>query len=142
MIHIWTDGSADVRTRFGGAAAVLQYRPRAGRAYEREIAESYRDTTNNRMELQAVILGLNVLRRRDLPVTIHSDSMYVIGGCTTWHVAWRERRWKGVANRDLWEALLSLLPGLDIYYEHVRGHTGEAGNERCHALAYAAMRSA
>lgn len=143
MITIYTDGSAHPDGR-GGAAAVLSYRGR-----RREVVASYSATTNQRMELTALLLGLETLNplAKAMQIIVVSDSMYLIGGMTAWVENWKANGWrnasrKPVANQDLWKRLDAAADGLAITYEHVRGHTGELGNEEVHRLAEEAMRSA
>ena len=100
------------------------------------------DTTNNRMEMQAVIEGL-----RHVPegshATIYTDSQYVQKGVEEWLQGWKKRNWKtssgsAVKNQDLWQTLDTLLQGRTLVWRWVRGHAGDAGNERAHHLAYSA----
>ena len=110
---------------------------------ERELSDGEPQTTNNRMELCAVIHGLRALKRR-CRVTISTDSEYVMLGFTKGRLErWKERGWmtsqrKRVANRDLWEQLEAEVAKHEVSSDWVRGHTGHAYNERCHRLAVAA----
>lgn len=102
------------------------------------------DTTNQRMELLAVIEGLKALKR-PCRVTVYSDSAYLINGLEQkWYVNWRKNGWKNskgeaVKNRDLWEQLLTEVERHQIYLQKVKGHSGHVYNERCDALARAAV---
>ena len=109
----------------------------------RELSGAEADTTNNRMELTAVIRALEALKRRAV-VTVHTDSEYVRRGITEWLPNWKARDWKTtdrkpVKNRDLWERLDELAAGHDIDWRWVKGHSGVPGNERVDALATAAI---
>lgn len=141
MITIYTDGSSHPDGR-GGAAAVLTYGRR-----RKVVFGSWSATTNQRMELQAAILGLQCLSRRDLPIRVVSDSEYVVKGMSDWVTSWEARYWKNssgkpVANQDLWQKLIRAADGLNVEWVHVRGHTGEPGNEEVHRIAEEAMRAA
>lgn len=110
-------------------------------------------TTNNQMELTAVIRALDRIRDLPLPVAIHTDSVYVIRGITQWVWGWRNKNWKtaegsDVANQELWKRLIALVAqrksqGSSIDWRYVRGHSGIPGNERCDeiAVAYSQRRS-
>jgi ribonuclease HI len=133
-VHIHTDGACKGNPGPGGWGAVLQFGDE-----EREIFGGERETTNNRMELTAVIEALTVLKRR-CPVVLHTDSQYVQKGITEWIHGWKARGWKTaskepVRNVDLWRRLDELASGHDIEWKWVRGHAGHAGNERADALA-------
>jgi len=135
---IYTDGACRGNPGPGGWAAVL-----SGGADEQVLSGAETETTNNRMELSAVIMAL-----RELPpgavAVLHTDSEYVIKGITEWLPAWKARGWKTAArkpvkNQDLWEALEQARQGRRIDWRWVRGHTGNPGNERVDRLANAAI---
>jgi len=118
----------------GGWGALL----RQG-AHEKELSGGEPDTTNNRMELMAVIQALKALKRT-CRVVIHTDSQYVQKGMTEWLSGWKQRGWrtaarKPVKNSDLWQELDVLVQEHDVSWRWVRGHTGDPGNERADALA-------
>jgi ribonuclease HI len=145
-VDLWTDGACSGNPGPGGWAAILVARRADGStAKQLELAGAHPATTNNRMELQAVIEGLRALQR-PATVTVHIDSSYVMDAITKrWHVAWQARGWRTAAkqpvkNRDLWEALLGELERHDVAWEKVRGHAGVELNERCDELAVAAGR--
>jgi ribonuclease HI len=96
-------------------------------------------TTNNRMELMAVVDALRSLgastHSRSTPIVIRSDSQYVVKGMNEWITGWRRRNWVSVKNRDLWEALSNAQEGLVVSYVWVRGHCGDMGNEHADVLA-------
>jgi ribonuclease HI len=133
-VVIYTDGACKGNPGPGGWGALLI----AGKA-EREIFGGAKDTTNNRMELTAVIQALQALTRR-CSVTVYTDSEYVRQGITTWIHNWRKRGWltadkKPVKNVDLWKKLDELAAGHVVDWRWVKGHAGDPGNERADALA-------
>lgn len=147
-VELWTDGACSGNPGPGGWAAILiARRPDGAIAREVELSGGARATTNNRMELQAVISGLQALERPSR-LTVHIDSSYVMDAIVKrWHVGWVARGWKTAAkqpvrNQDLWETLLELVARHAISWQKVKGHAGVELNERCDALAVAACRSA
>jgi ribonuclease HI len=146
--ELWTDGACSGNPGPGGWAAILVARdPRGAVVKERELSGGDPATTNNRMELQAVISGLRALRAGST-VTVHIDSSYVMDAIVKrWYVGWKARGWKTAAktpvkNQELWEELLSELEGHTVAWKKVRGHNGVELNERCDELAVAACRVA
>jgi ribonuclease HI len=134
VVEIWTDGACKGNPGPGGWGAWLRYGAR-----EKELFGGARDTTNNRMELQAVIEALASLKRR-CRVVVHTDSQYVKGGITEWLPNWVRRGWrtadnKPVKNADLWRRLAELAALHDVEWKWVRGHAGIEGNERADELA-------
>ncbi len=133
-VVIYTDGACKGNPGPGGWGALLQYDGK-----EREIFGGDSATTNNRMELTAVIRALESLRRR-CAVVIYTDSQYVKNGIQTWIHGWKKNGWKTsdrkpVKNEDLWRELDALVPLHDIEWHWVRGHNDTPGNERADALA-------
>lgn len=133
-----TDGACRGNPGPGGWAAVLAYRDR-----EKELYGYEPDTTNNRMELMAVISGLEALRR-PCDVRVITDSQYVMKGVTEWMDAWKRRGWrtadrKPVRNVDLWQRLDEALARHRVEWQWVRGHAGHDGNERADVLANRAI---
>lgn len=133
-VVIHTDGACRGNPGPGGWGAVLEHKSR-----ERELYGYEPETTNNRMELMAVIQALETLKR-PCRVRAITDSQYVMKGVTEWMPGWKKRGWrtasrKPVANRDLWERLDAAIQRHEIEWEWVRGHTGQAGNERADQLA-------
>ena len=131
----------------GGWAAILVARgPDGSVVKELELSGGAPATTNNRMELQAVIEGLRALRRPSV-VTVHIDSSYVMDAIAKrWYEGWVARGWRTAAkqpvkNRELWEALLALLELHTVTWTKVKGHAGVELNERCDQLAVAACRA-
>jgi ribonuclease HI len=137
-IEIYTDGACRGNPGPGGWAATLQLG-----AHFRELSGAEPATTNNRMELTAVIEALAALKRESA-VRLYTDSEYVRRGITEWLKAWKARDWrtadkKPVKNRDLWERLDILAARHDIEWHWVKGHSGVPGNERVDRLANAAL---
>ena len=134
VVRIYTDGACKGNPGPGGWGALLET---GGR--ERELFGGEPHTTNNRMELTAVIQALSALRRR-CQVQLHTDSRYVQQGITEWIHNWKKRGWrtadkKPVKNGDLWLALDDVAQQHDIEWLWVKGHAGHNGNERADALA-------
>jgi ribonuclease HI len=137
-VAIWTDGACSGNPGPGGWGAILVY---GGK--EKELSGGEAETTNNRMELQAAIAALNALTR-PCTVDLHTDSQYVKGGVTGWMHGWKKNGWrtadkKPVKNQDLWQALDAALQSHTIAWHWVKGHAGDAMNERADALARAGM---
>lgn len=138
-VELFTDGACSGNPGPGAWAFVLRH-PASGKSIERAGAEL--ETTNNRMELMAVIEGLSALQERSI-VELTSDSKYVLDGLESWLDNWIRRGWmtagkKPVKNRDLWERLSELRDEHELRFHWIRGHAGHAENERCDALAVAA----
>jgi ribonuclease HI len=134
IIHIYTDGACKGNPGPGGWGAVLEYD-----GTEREMYGGEPSTTNNRMELTAVIEALAALKR-PCRVILHTDSQYVQKGITEWINGWKARGWKTAAkepvkNVDLWKKLDEVIRTHDIDWIWVKGHAGDVGNERADALA-------
>ena len=134
MIVIFTDGACSGNPGPGGWGAVLRHGE-----HEREIWGGEPQTTNNRMELQAAIEALNALKG-GCQVRLHPDSTYVQQGISSWLPNWRRRNWrtaagKPVKNVDLWQALEAACAAHEVEWLWVRGHAGDAGNERADELA-------
>ena len=136
-VDIYTDGACRGNPGRGGWGAILVYG-----SIEKELSGGERETTNNRMELTAVISALQALRE-PCEVTLTSDSKYVIDAITKgWAVSWRAKGWRKAdkspaLNVDLWDVLLALLEKHKVEFVWVHGHTGHPYNERCDALATA-----
>jgi ribonuclease HI len=133
-VEIFTDGACKGNPGPGGWGALLRYG-----ATEKEIWGGEPATTNNRMELTAVIRALEALTRRST-VKLHTDSQYVQKGISEWIIGWKKRGWKTadkkpVKNDDLWRQLDVLAAGHDIEWLWVKGHAGHDGNERADELA-------
>jgi ribonuclease HI len=133
-IEIFTDGACKGNPGPGGWGALLCWN-----GHEKELFGGEGQTTNNRMELQAVIEALSSLKRRS-NVRVYTDSQYVQQGISSWIHNWKKRGWKTadkkpVKNEDLWRRLDALAAEHNIEWKWVRGHAGHEGNERADALA-------
>ena len=140
-VILYTDGACSGNPGPGGWAAILVH---PGTGTRKKISGGQRDTTNNRMELQAAIEGLRLLKPdRRWRVHLVSDSEYVLNGLTQWITGWIAKGWRRgkepVKNVDLWKALYELSQQNDMTYEHVRGHRGHPENEECDRMAVAAI---
>lgn len=141
-VQLFSDGACSGNPGPGGWAFILRH-PASGKEMERSGAEP--ETTNNRMELTAVIRGLEALKRRST-VEVVTDSEYVGKGFSQWMPKWKANGWrrregsqlKPVKNEDLWRRLDELIARHAVRFTHVRGHQGHPENERCDALAVAA----
>jgi ribonuclease HI len=130
-IVIYTDGAARGNPGPGGLGVVMRYG-----AHRKEIAEGYRLTTNNRMELLAVIRALESLKRGDLKVKIYTDSRYVSEAVNRgWIFQWESRRFRKKKNADLWQRFLELYRRYPVNISWVKGHATIEENERCDRLA-------
>ena len=133
-VDIFTDGACKGNPGPGGWAALL----RMGK-HEKELVGAEADTTNNRMEMSAVLHGLNALIE-PCEVTVHSDSKYVIDGMTKWIHGWKKRGWvnaskKPVRNADIWHDLIEAARPHRVTWQWVKGHAGHPENERVDRLA-------
>ncbi|MCH8620772.1 ribonuclease HI [Undibacterium sp. TS12] len=133
-VEIYTDGACKGNPGVGGWGALLV----AGNK-EKELFGGEKETTNNRMELMAVIQALGALKR-PCQITLHTDSQYVLKGITEWITGWKAKGWKTaskapVKNVDLWQQLDEARNVHEIDWRWVRGHTGHPGNERADQLA-------
>lgn len=134
MIEIFTDGASSGNPGPGGYGAIL----RAGKYYK-ELSEGFRKTTNNRMELMAVIAGLEALKKPGHQVTIYSDSKYVIDSVEKkWLWGWMKKGFAGKKNKDLWLRFLKAYQLHEVKFVWVKGHAGHPENERCDVLAVTA----
>ncbi|MAF30896.1 MAG: ribonuclease HI [Magnetococcales bacterium] len=131
-VTLFTDGACSGNPGPGGWGAILSYK-----GQEKELFGSDAETTNNRMELMAVIEGLRALNR-PVDVTIYTDSKYVLEGATKWMAGWKAKGWNkkgGLKNADLWQLLDLELAKHSVTWQWVKGHSGHPGNERADALA-------
>ena len=133
-IEIFTDGSARGNPGPGGYGVLLRFNDQL-----KELNGGFRRTTNNRMELLALIIGLESLKTNKLPVRVYSDSKYVIDAITKkWVHGWVKKGFKGKKNKDLWLRYLNLEKQFHLEFVWVKGHNGHPENERCDVLAVAA----
>ena len=138
QVSIWTDGACSGNPGPGGWGALLRFGD-----VERELYDGEPETTNNRMELQAAIAGLNALKE-PCKVDLYTDSQYVKGGMTGWIHGWKKNGWKTsakkpVKNVDLWQALDDAVQRHNISWHWVKGHAGQEENERADELARQGM---
>lgn len=134
QVTVYTDGSARGNPGPGGYGALLV----AGK-HRKELSQGYRATTNNRMELLAVIVALESLKMDGLHVTIFTDSKYVCDAIEKkWLVNWQRIGFKGKKNADLWQRFLRIYPKHQVKMRWIKGHAGHPENERCDQLATAA----
>lgn len=134
MIYLYTDGAAKGNPGPGGYGVVLIFKQ-----HRKEMAEGFRLTTNNRMELLAVITGLEALKGEGFEVTVVSDSKYVVDSVAKgWIHGWVRKGWKDVKNVDLWKRFLLVYKKHKVTFQWVKGHAGHPENERCDELAVAA----
>lgn len=141
ILEIYTDGACSGNPGAGGWGAILRYG-----GIEKELSGAVAETTNNRMELTAVIEALKALRR-DCEIVIHTDSRYVMDGVQEWLPNWKKNNWRTsnkksvVKNIDLWQELDQLLSKHKIRWIWVKGHNGHPENERVDKLARDAVKS-
>ena len=134
-VKIYTDGACSGNPGPGGYGVILQYGDK-----RKELSKGYRNTTNNRMELMAIIAGLSALKE-PCEVDLYTDSQYIVNTVTKgWAERWKKNGWKRnkkekAKNPDLWEKILDLLKIHNVSFHWVRGHAGHAENERCDQLA-------
>ncbi|MBU6419864.1 MAG: ribonuclease HI [Proteobacteria bacterium] len=137
IVEIWTDGGCKPNPGPGGWAAILKFKGNV-----RELSGGDGDTTNNRMELTAAAEALTALKR-PCAVKLHTDSEYLKNGITRWHQGWVRKNWRSstgdpVKNMDLWKLILEAAKPHQIEWLWVKGHSGDAMNDRADELATAA----
>ncbi len=134
MITMYTDGASSGNPGPGGYGTVLLYKQ-----FKKELSEGYRKTTNNRMELLAVIKGLEALKGTGHQVTVYSDSKYVVDAVEKgWLWGWEKKSFKDKKNPDLWRRFIILYRKHKVRFKWVKGHDGNPMNELCDQLAVAA----
>lgn len=138
IITIYTDGACSGNPGPGGWGALLMWN-----GHEKELSGGEEETTNNRMEMMAVIRALEALKGPS-KVALYTDSKYVMQGVTEWMDGWKAKGWKTVSkkpvkNVDLWQAIDEALQQHDVEWHWVKGHAGIEGNERADALAVAGI---
>ena len=130
-IEIFTDGAAKGNPGPGGYGAILRFKGK-----EKELSQGYRKTTNNRMELLAVIVALEAINTTKHKITVYSDSKYVVDAIEKgWLFGWEKKNFKKKKNIDLWKRYLPLHRKFNPSYVWVKGHAGHSENERCDQLA-------
>ncbi|HQW68349.1 MAG TPA: ribonuclease HI [Flavobacterium sp.] len=133
QIHIYTDGAAKGNPGNGGYGVVIEM---VGTAYKKEFYEGFRHTTNNRMELLAVIVGLEKLKQPNMKVLVISDSKYVVDSVEKkWVFGWEKKNFVGKKNPDLWMRFLKVYRKHQVDLKWIKGHNNHPQNERCDELA-------
>ena len=137
-INIYTDGSSIGNPGPGGYGVIMEWE---GKQYIKEFSDGYRLTTNNRMELMAVIVALEKLKKQSMEVTIYSDSKYVIDSVQKkWVFNWEKKGFKDKKNPDLWKRYLNIHRKHQVNFQWVKGHNAHPQNERCDQLAVKAAK--
>ena len=137
-INIYTDGSSIGNPGPGGYGVIMEWE---GKQYIKEFSDGYRLTTNNRMELMAVIVALEKLKKQSMEVTIYSDSKYVIDSVQKkWVFNWEKKAFKDKKNPDLWKRYLNIHRKHQVNFQWVKGHSAHPQNERCDKLAVKAAK--
>ncbi len=134
MIELFTDGASSGNPGPGGYGTILRSGP-----YYKELSAGFRKTTNNRMELLAVIVGLEALKKPGMEVLVYSDSKYVVDAVEKkWVFGWLQKGFAGKKNKDLWLRFLQVYKLHKVKFKWIKGHAGHPENERCDRLAVAA----
>ncbi|WP_207423440.1 ribonuclease HI [Desertivirga brevis] len=134
MIELFTDGASRGNPGPGGYGAILRSGP-----HYKELSAGYRLTTNNRMELLAVIAGLEAIKKQGQDVLVYSDSKYVVEAVEKkWVFGWLNKGFAGKKNKDLWLRFLQVYKLHNVKFRWIKGHAGHPENERCDRLAVAA----
>lgn len=132
-VHIYTDGAAKGNPGNGGYGVVMEW---VGKPYKKEFYEGFRLTTNNRMELLAVIVGLEKLKVQGTKVLVISDSKYVVDSVEKkWVFGWEKKGFSGKKNPDLWMRFLKIYRRHQVDFKWIKGHNNHPQNERCDELA-------
>ena len=138
MISIYTDGASLGNPGPGGYGTILVYQ-----TYRKELSEGFQYTTNNRMELLAVIVGLETLKKEGQQVVVYSDSKYVVDAVEKgWLRAWLKKNFKDKKNEDLWRRFWKVYQRHQVMLRWIKGHAGHPENERCDQLAVQSARNA
>ena len=133
QVHIYTDGAAKGNPGKGGYGVVMEM---VGTNYKKEFYEGFRHTTNNRMELLAVIVGLEKLKQPNMKVLVISDSKYVVDAVEKkWVFGWEKKNFAGKKNPDLWMRFLKIYRKHQVDFKWIKGHNNHPQNERCDQLA-------
>jgi len=137
-VYLYTDGSSLGNPGPGGYGLRLEW---AGMSYIKEFSQGYIRTTNNRMELLAVIVGLELLKKQPLEVVVYSDSKYVIDSVEKkWVFGWEKKGFKDKKNSDLWKRFLMIYRKHTVHFQWIKGHNQHPQNERCDQLAVSAAK--
>ncbi len=144
-VHIYTDGACSGNPGNGGYGIIMEWVEssslNSGKAYVKEFSQGFRKTTNNRMELLAVIVALEQLKKEGLEVVVFSDSKYVVDAVMKgWVFNWVKKGFKNKKNPDLWKRFLKVYKKQHVKFEWVKGHNNHPQNERCDKLAVRASK--
>ena len=132
-VHIYTDGAAKGNPGPGGYGVVMEL---VGTTFKKEFYEGFRHTTNNRMELLAVIVGLEKLKNPNMKVLVVSDSKYVVDSVEKkWVLGWEKKGFVNRKNSDLWKRFLIIYRKHQVDFKWIKGHNNHSQNERCDELA-------
>lgn len=132
-VHIYTDGASKGNPGNGGYGVVMEW---VGKPYKKEFFEGFRLTTNNRMELLAVIVGLEKLKSPNTKVLVISDSKYVVDSVQKkWVFGWEKKGFAGRKNPDLWRRFLKIYRQHQVDFKWIKGHNNHPQNERCDEMA-------
>ncbi len=138
QVHIYTDGAARGNPGPGGYGIVMEW---VGKSYRKEFAKGFKHTTNNRMELLAVIDALKKLKKPGVSAIVFTDSKYVADAVNKkWVFGWEKKNFKDRKNADLWIEFLKEIRKNDVSFRWIKGHNDHPQNERCDALAVAASK--
>jgi len=136
QIEIHTDGACSGNPGPGGYGIVMKY----GK-HQKELSQGFYYTTNNRMELLAVIIALEEIKNQRLPILVITDSKYVMNAVEKrWLFEWEKKNFKGKKNADLWKRFIKIYARLQVKFSWVKGHAGNPMNERCDKLAVSASK--
>jgi ribonuclease HI len=139
-VHIYTDGACSGNPGNGGYGIIMEWVDKPdllpGKSYKKEFSQGFKKTTNNRMELLAVIVALEQLKKEGVDVTVFSDSKYVVDSVTKgWINNWVKKGFKNIKNTDLWKRFLKVYGKHKVNFKWVKGHNDHLQNERCDRLA-------
>lgn len=138
MIQIYTDGACSGNPGPGGYGIVMEW---AEKNYQKQFSEGFRKTTNNRMELLAVIIALEKIKNKAMQVQVFSDSKYVVDAINQkWIFGWQKKNFNKVKNPDLWRRFLKIYEAKSTEFQWVKGHNNHPQNELCDRLAVAASK--
>ncbi|MGV6846049.1 MAG: ribonuclease HI [Lutibacter sp.] len=138
-IHIFTDGACSGNPGPGGYGIIMEW---VGKKYRKEFSEGFKKTTNNRMELLAVIVALEKIKIKDVSIKVFTDSKYVADAINKkWLMSWQRKQFKNVKNVDLWKRFIKIFNWENTEFIWIKGHNNHKENERCDQLAVAASKN-
>ena len=138
QVHIYTDGACSGNPGPGGYGIVMEW---VGKPYKKEFSEGYEKTTNNRMELLAVIVALEKIKTSEVEIKVFSDSKYVVDAVEKkWLLGWQRKQFKNIKNPDLWKRFLKIYNHKNTVFNWIKGHNDHPQNERCDVLAVQASK--